>query len=231
MGDVGEKDLYERLSRMHDDLERHTKEKDQEREKRKKKEDELAVAKQAVLEKTKLLDQTNDEIALLKAHQSTALQKEGPAPEELLKEVSSLKEELSKIRSDHITSEKAASKEIAKELCQLKDDVSNLKTERDQVIQERETTFKELTEELEGYVKREQSLESTLEKMKSEDKAVCKKLEVTANELKILKVNLEEGSKRLEESEKYRQELLKKTEQLQSEGTDATTSHQSSKKE
>ena len=144
--DTGDVELFDRLGKMYEDLERHTTEKADERDKRRKKEDELFSAKQIIAEKSKSLDQVNGELAILKAHQCPD-QKLGSVSEDLVKEVSALKEE-----------------------------VATLMAAKEQVMQERERTFKELSEELEGYVKREEELDKSNTKLKSEYDDALKQL-------------------------------------------------------
>merc|ERR1712223_1528289 len=59
-------ELFDRLCKMLENLDKMTKEKDQERDARKKKEDELSSAKQSLMEKTRLLENKSQELDSLK---------------------------------------------------------------------------------------------------------------------------------------------------------------------
>ena len=155
-----------------------TKEKDQEREVRKKKEEELSTAKQSLLEKTKLLESTTEELKSLKTQNSPESDKLGP--------------------------------ESVKELERLRGEVANLKAEKDKVIHERDVTFKDLTDELEAYVKREEESENNVNRLKTENASSLEKVK---------------------EAEKEKEQLVADNKKLQAEISGANTNIESLCKE
>jgi len=166
-------ELFDRLGKMLENLDKMTKEKDQERDARKKKEDELSSAKQSLMEKTRLLENKSQELDSLK------------------------------------TQDQASSRSV-QELEQLRTEVASLKAEKEKVTQERDATFKDLSDELEAYVKREEESENNVNRLKSENASSLEKVK---------------------EVEKEKEQLLEDAKKLQAEITGANASIESLCKE
>merc|ERR1719225_2299677 len=166
-------ELFDRLGKMLENLDKMTKEKDQERDARKKKEDELASAKQSLMEKTRLLENKSQELDTLK------------------------------------TQDQASSRSV-QELEQLRTEVASLKAEKEKVTQERDATFKDLSDELEAYVKREEESENNVKKLNSENASSLEKVK---------------------EVEKEKEQVLEDAKKLQAEITGANASIESLCKE
>merc|ERR1719341_1291916 len=143
-------ELFDRLGKMYESLDRMTKEKDQEREVKKKKEEELSSAKQSLLEKTKVTHERTEELKSLKMQKCPESGK--------------------------------LSQESVKELERLKGEVANLKAEKEKVTHERDVTFKDLTDELEAYVKREEESENSMNRLKTENASSLEKVEEAEKE-------------------------------------------------
>ena len=100
--------------------------------------------------------------------------------------------------------------ESVKELEQLRGEVANLKAEKDKVTHERDATFKDLTDELEAYVKREEESENHVNRLKSENASSLEKVK---------------------ESEKEKEQLVADNKKLQAEISGANTNIESLCKE